>query len=69
MNVIGKGTIQEFFNCVGTLTCDDVPILKRTKTYVGAISALVLIPKLENRFIHTHPTLQRLFYDILGLKR
>ena len=32
-NVIGKDVIQEFFNCVGTLTCDDAPTLKRTKTY------------------------------------
>ena len=48
-NVIGKGSIQEFFNFVGTLTCDDAPILKRTKTYADAISTLVL--KLENRFI------------------
>ena len=32
-NVIGKETIQEFFNCVGNLTLDDTPILKRTKTY------------------------------------
>ena len=53
-NVIRKETIQEFFNCVGNLTLDDTPILKRTKSYVEAISALVL--KLENRFIRTHPT-------------
>ena len=31
-----------------------------------AISALVL--KFENRFIHTHPTLQRLFYELPIIK-
>ena len=54
-NIIGKSVIQEFFNCTGTLVCDDVPILKRTKNYAEAISALV--PKLERRFIRTHPIL------------
>ena len=58
-NVMGKEHIQEFFNCIGNLTLDDTPILKRTKSYAEAILALVL--KLENRFIRTHPTLQRLF--------
>ena len=61
-NVIGKERIQEFFNCVGSLSLDDTPILKRTKSYAEAISALVL--KLENKFIRTHPTLQRLFYEL-----
>ena len=65
-NVIGKETIQEFFNCVGNLTLADIPILKRTKSYAEAISALVL--KLENRFIRTHPTLQRLFYELPVIK-
>ena len=41
-NVMGKEHIQEFFNCVGNLSLDDVPILKRTKSYAEAISALVL---------------------------
>ena len=54
-NVLGKERIQEFFNCVGNLSLDDVPILKRTKSYAEAISALVL--KLANKFIRTHPTL------------
>jgi hypothetical protein len=48
------------------LTLDDTPILKRTKSYAKAISALVL--KLENRFIRTHPTLQRLFYELASIK-
>ena len=54
---MGKEHIQEFFNCVGKLSLDDIPILKRTKSYAEAISALVL--KLETKFIRTHPTLQR----------
>ena len=58
-NVMGKEHIQEFFNCVGKLSLDDAPILKTTRSYSDAISALVL--KLESKFIRTHPTLQRLF--------
>ena len=58
---MGKEHIQEFFNCVGKLSLDDIPILKRFKSYAEAISALVL--KLKTRFIRTHPTLQRLFYE------
>ena len=40
-NVIGKSVIQEFFNCIGTLAFDDAPILKETKNYANAISALI----------------------------
>ena len=58
-NVMGKERIQEFFNCVGNLSLDDAPILKTTRSYADAISALVL--ELESKFIRTHPTLQRLF--------
>ena len=49
-NVMGKERIQEFFNCVGNLSLDDAPILKTTRSYADAISALVL--KLEiNLFV------------------
>ena len=61
-----KEHIQEFLNCVGKLSLDDAPILKRTKSYAQAISALVL--KLENEFICTHPTLKRLFHDLPVIK-
>ena len=65
-NVMGKERIQEFFNCVGNLSLDAPPILKTTRSYADAISALVL--KLESKFIHTHPTLQRLFFELLEIK-
>ena len=65
-NIIGKETIQEFFNCVDTLTFDDAPILRATRSYADAISAVVL--KLESKFIHTHPTLQRLFFELPEIK-
>ena len=45
---------------------DDIPILKRTKYYAEAISALVL--KLETIFVRTHPTLQKLFYELPLIK-
>jgi hypothetical protein len=66
-NVIGKSVIQEFFNCIGSLTLDEAPILKRTNNYADAIVALVL--KLERRFIRTHPTLQRLLYELPIIKK
>ena len=59
-NVMGKKRIQEFINCVGNLILNDAPIIKTTISYADAISALVL--KLENKFIRTHPTLQRFFF-------
>ena len=62
-NIVGKERIQEFFNCVGNLSLDDAPILKTTRSYVDAISALVL--KLESKFIRTHPTMQILFLSFL----
>ena len=58
-NVMGKEGIQEFFNCVGNLSLDDAPILRTTRSYTYAISALVL--KLESKFIRTHPTCKGFF--------
>src|SRR3989337_2641424 len=65
-NVMGKEHLQEFFECIGKMNLNDPPILQRTKTYAEAISALVL--KFETRFIRTHPTLQRLFFELPVLK-
>ena len=65
-NIIGISVIQEFFNCMGALTCKDTPILKRTKSYADAIAALVL--KLVIRFMHTHPTRKRLYYEFMVIK-
>jgi hypothetical protein len=65
-NLLGKNIIQEFFNCVGNLPLDDASILKKTTNYGDAISLLVL--KLERKFIRTHPTLQRLFYELPVIK-
>ena len=65
-NVMGKECIQEFFNCVGNLSFDDAPILKTTRSYADAISALVL--KHESKFIRTHPTFQRLFFELPDIK-
>jgi hypothetical protein len=63
---MGKEHLQEFFECIGKFILDDTPILKRTKTYAEAISTLV--QKFETRFIRTHPTLQRLFFELPVLK-
>jgi hypothetical protein len=65
-NVMEKEHLQEFFECVGKMNLDDTPILKRTKSYAEAISALVL--KFETRFIRTHPTLQRFFLNFPFLR-
>ena len=47
-NVIRKERIQEFFNCVGNLSLDDAPILKTTRSYADAISALVTTSLLQS---------------------
>src|SRR6266496_5405806 len=65
-NIMGKERIQESFNCVGNLSLDDAPILKTTRSYADAISALFL--KLERKFIRTHPTLQRFFFELPDIK-
>ena len=39
-NIIGNSVIQEFFNCTGTLACNDIPILKRTKSYLCVLTPL-----------------------------
>ena len=65
-NVMGKERIQEFFNCVGNLSLDDASILKTIRSYVDAMSALVL--KLESKLFCTHPTLQRLFFELPDIK-
>ena len=51
---------------MGNLSLDDAPILRTTRSYADTISALVL--KLETKFIRTHPTLQRLFFDLPAIK-
>ena len=51
---------------MGALTCKDTPALKTTKSYAEAIAPLVL--KLEKRFMCTHPSLQRLFYELPVIK-
>ena len=61
-NIIGERFIQEFFTCTGALVNNDEPILKRTNSYAQAISTLII--KLERRFMHTHPTLQTLFFEL-----
>ena len=54
-NVMGKERIPKNFNSIGNLSLDDAPILRNTRSYSDAISALIL--KLESKFICTHPTL------------
>ena len=51
---------------MGNLSLDDAPILRTTRSYADAISALVL--KLETKFTRTHPTLQRLFFELPFIK-
>ena len=51
---------------MGNWSLDDAPILRTTRSYADAISALVL--KLESKFVRTHPTLQRLFVELPVIK-
>ena len=51
---------------MGNLSLNDAHVLRTTRSYAEAISALVL--KLERKFIRTHPTLQRLFFELPAIK-
>jgi hypothetical protein len=61
-NVIGKNVIQEFFNCAGVIPLFKGSILDKTICYVDAIAMLVV--KLERKFLHIHPILQKIFFEL-----
>jgi hypothetical protein len=61
-NIIGKNIIQEFFNCAGVIPIISGSILDKTNCYVDAIAMLVV--KLERIFLHIHPALQKIFYEL-----
>ena len=61
-NIIGKSVIQEFFDCKGVLPINKESILLDTNCYADAISMLVI--KLERKFVHIHPALQKIFYEL-----
>jgi hypothetical protein len=61
-NIIGKSVIQEFFDCTGVLPINKGSIFLDTNCYADAISMLVV--KLERKFVHIHPALQKIFYEL-----
>ena len=61
-NIIGKSVIQEFFDCTGVMPMNKRSILLSTNCYSDAI--VMLIEKLEIKFVHLHPALQKVFYEL-----
>jgi hypothetical protein len=61
-NFIGKNVIQEFFNCAGVIPLVKGSILDKTNCYVDAIAMLVV--KLERKFLHIHPVLRKIFFEL-----
>jgi len=58
-NIIGKSVIQEFFDCTGSMPISKISILLDTNCYADAI--VMLVDKLERKFVHIHPALQKVF--------
>ena len=61
-NIIGKCVIQEFFDCTGSMPINKRSILLDTNCYADAI--VMLVEKLERKFVHIHPALQKVFYEL-----
>ena len=61
-NIIGKSFIQEFFDCTGALPINKRSILLDANCFADAI--VMLIDKLERKFVHIHPALQKVFYEL-----
>ena len=61
-NILGQSVIQEFFDCTGYMPINKKSILLETNFYAGAI--VMLVEKLERNFVHIHPALQKVFYEL-----
>ena len=61
-NIIGKSVIQEFFDCMGSMPINKKSILLETNCYADAI--VMFVDKLERKFVHIHPALQKVFYGL-----
>ena len=64
-NRIGKGVIQDFFTCAGTLPTLGGSILNKTNSLVDAITLLII--ELERQFVHMHPSIQRIFLEVSNI--
>ena len=64
-NIIGKGVIQDFFTCVGTLPMLGGSILNKTSSLVDAV--YLLIVELERKFVHMHPCIQRILLEFSNI--
>lgn len=61
-NIIGKSVIQEFFDCTRSMPINKRSILLDTNYYADSI--VMLVEKLERKFVHIHPALQKVFYEL-----
>jgi len=65
-NIIGKGVIQDFFTCAGTLPTLGGSILNKTNSLADAITLLII--ELERQFVHMHPCIQRIFLEFSNIQ-
>ena len=61
-NIIGKSVIQEFFHCTAVMPINKGSILLDTNCY--AVAIVILVARLERKFVHIHPALQKIFYEL-----
>ena len=64
-NIIGKGVIQDFLTCAGTLPTLGGSILNKTNSPADAITLLII--ELERQFVHMHPCIQRIFLEFSNI--
>ena len=65
-NIIGKGVIQDFFTCAGTLPTLGGSILNKTNSLADALTLLII--ELERQFVHMHPCIQRIFLEFSNVQ-
>ena len=61
-NIIGKSVIQEFLDCMGSMPINKISILLEANCYADAI--VMVVEKLERKFVRLHPALQKVFYEL-----
>ena len=63
---LGNILYKNFFECSGAIPFTNGTILKETSCYVDAITMLIL--KLERKFVHLHPMLQKIFLGLPSIR-
>ena len=64
-NIIAKSVIQGFFDYTGSMPINKKSILLETNCYADAI--VMLVEKLERKFVHIHPALQKVSDELRNI--